>query len=173
MKRLLLLAVLITMCAVLCSCVSTAPVLMPEYTIPPELTPTPEPTPEPTPTPVPTPSPTPLIDVTGVAIDGLDHFQRYLDIKNIQVYEQCDDSFIDAVITNSYPKAIMCAVSVAFSDENGEVVAQSKLQTRDGEYVLLLAPGDTTVFAQIDTDMSLTSLPFELSYDAALGVLPV
>lgn len=169
-KRFLCLSVLI--CMLLCGCVSTAPVLMPEYTIPPEITPTPVPTVAPTPSLVSTPIPTPLIDVTGIAIDGLDHFQRYLSFKNIQVYEQCEDTFIDAVITNSYEKTIMCAVSVSFNDENGEMVAEGELQTRDGEYVLLLSPGDTTVFAQIDTDICLTALPFTFSYDATLGVLP-
>lgn len=162
----------IALCLLASACVRSAPTLMPEYTIPPEVTPTPTPEVTPTPTPEPTPSPTPLIDVTGVDIDGLEHFQRYLSFKNIQVYEQCEDTFIDAVISNSYPKVLMCAVSVSFTDENGELLAETKLQTRDGEYVLLLQPGETTVFAQIDTDMCLTAVPFTFNYDAALGVLP-
>ncbi len=165
-------ALLLSVCLLLPACINTRPVLMPAYTLPPEITPTPIPTP--TPTPVPTPSPTPLIDITGVDIEGLDHFQRYLSFRNIQVYEQCEDTFVDAVMVNTYPQTIMCAVTISFyEEEGGETIAEGQMQTRDGEYVLLLAPGETTVYAQIDTDMRLTAMPFKLSYDAALGVLPV
>lgn len=81
---------------------------------------------------------------------------------------------MDAVMVNAYPAPILCAVTLSFYEEEGEgePVAEGRLQTRDGQYVLTLAPGETTVFAQIDTDMTLTDLPFTLSYDMTLGVLP-
>ena len=173
-KRLLCAALALCMLAAGTGCIDTRPSLRPQFTLPPEPTPTPEPTPEPTPAPVLTPSPTPLIDVTGADISGLDHFERYLSFRNIQVYEQCDDTFVDAVIVNEYPQIIMCAVTISFYEKEGEAaIAEAKMQTRDGEFVLLLSPGETTVFAQIDTDMRLTAMPFTLSYDAALGVLPL
>ncbi len=174
MKKLFL-CIGLWLCLLLAGCIDTRPTLRPEYTVPPEPTPTiaPTPTPEITPTPIPTPSPTPLVDVTGISIEGLEHFQRYLFFKNIQVYEQCDDSFVDAVIVNAYPQTIMCAVTISFFGEDGEeLIAEGKMQTRDGEFVLLLEPGENTVFARLDTDMRLTDAPFKLSYDAALGVLP-
>lgn len=175
MKRSFFAAALL-MCFLASGCIDAGPVLMPQYTLAPEPTLTPEIiiTPEPTPTPPPTPSPTPLIDVTGLDIEGLDHFQRYLSFRNVQVYEQCEDSFVDAVIVNEYPQTIMCAVTISFYEEEGaEPIAEGKMQTRDGEYVLLLQPGETTLYTQIDTDMRLTAMQFKLSYDAALGVLPV
>lgn len=163
----------IMLCMLLCGCVHDEPVLMPVYTLPIEPTPTPAPTLTPTPTAVPTPSPTPLIDVTGVDIEGVDHFRRYLHFRNIQVYEQCEDTFVDALLVNDYPLPLMCAATVTFYEqEGGETIAEGKLQTRDGEYVLLLQPGETTVYAQIDTDMRLTDMPFALAFDASLGVLP-
>lgn len=162
----------------LTGCIDTRPALVPAYTMPPEPTPaptpSPTPTPTPSPTPEPTPSPTPLIDVTGADIEDMAHFERYLSFRNIQVYEQCEDTFVDAVIVNEYPQTIMCAVTIAFyEEEGGEMVAEGRMQGMDGAYVLLLAPGSNTVYAQIDTDMRLTAMPFRLNYDASLGVLPV
>ncbi len=174
MKRIAICLALM-LCMPLCGCVRDEPVLMPAYTLPSDPTPTlaPAPTIAPTPTPAPTPSPTPLIDVTGVDIEGVDHFRRYLHFRNIQVYEQCEDTFVDALLVNDYPLPLMCAATVTFYEEaGGEGIAEGKLQTRDGEYVLLLPPGETTIFAQIDTDMRLTALPFEIAFDASLGVLP-
>ena len=104
----------LALCMLLCGCVHDEPVLMPAYTLPPEPTPTPVPTLTPTPTIAPTPSPTPLIDVTGADIEGVDHFRQYLRFCNIQVYEQCEDTFVDAVLVNAYPLPLMCAASVTF-----------------------------------------------------------
>ena len=42
----------------------------------------------------------------------------------MQVYEQDDDTFVDAIILNEYPETIVCAAGVAFYDENGELVAE-------------------------------------------------
>ena len=163
------------LCALFCGCVQDEPVLMPAYTVPPEATPTPVPTIvlTPSPTVAPTPSPTPLIDVTGADIEGVEHFKQYVRFRNIQVYEQCEDTFVDAVIVNEYPLPLMWAATISFYEEaGGEMIAEGKLQTRDGAYVLLLQPGETTVFAQIDTDMRLTASPYTLTFDASLGVLP-
>lgn len=158
-------------------CIRAKPVLMPEYTPPPEAAPTPEitPTPEPTLTPQPTPEAgediDPLHDALGEWISGVDHYKQYLEFKNIQVYEQCDDTFVDAVVVNTYPQRILCAASVSFTEEE-ETVAAGKLQTRDGQYALALEPGETTVFAQIDTDMGITALDYRIEYDETLGVMP-
>ena len=38
--------------------------------------------------------------------------------------------------------------------------------------MLVLAPGETTVFAQIDTDIVLTDKPLEFVFDESLGVKP-
>ena len=74
---------------------------------------------------------------------------------------------------NSYPETLVCAVDVHFFEEEGGVeIAEGQLQTRDGQYVLVLAPGETTVFAQIDTDIVLTDKPFEFQFDEAFGIGP-
>ena len=167
----LLLALLLCMGAV-SGCVRERPVLLPEYTLP---TPTPEPMPEPTPEPIPTPEPTPTatpdFDALGRFVSSSLHYTQYVSFEMIQVYEQAEDTFLDAVAVNSYPETLVCAVDVHFFEETGGAeIAGSQLQTRDGQYVLVLAPGETTVFAQIDTDIVLTDKPLEFMFDEAFGI---
>ena len=100
-----------------------------------------------------------------------EHYERYITFNNIQVYEQFNDTFMDAVVVNSYIEPIVCAVDILFA-ENDEVIASGKLQTRDGKYVLVLQPGENTVYAQINTDMTLTLMDFTFKYDDGLGVWP-
>ena len=135
-------AILLAICLLSCGCVHTGAELLPQST----LAPTPEPTPEPTIEPTPEPT-TEVIasqaaevyDAMGEYISGPDHFRRYLAFKNIQVYEQCEDTFMDAVAENSYQETIVCALSIVFYDEDGNAIAQGRVQTRDGQYVLRLA----------------------------------
>lgn len=163
-------------------CVAYAPVLNPAVTLAPSaaLTPMPSPTLTPVPTlaPLPTvalaPAATPSIgvyDALGAFVSTPEHYKQYIALKNIQVYEQFGDTFVDAVATNTYPEPIVCAVDILFADGE-ELVAQGKLQTQDGQYVLILQPGDTTVYAQVNTDMTLTLADFTLQYDSGLGVWP-
>lgn len=107
----------------------------------------------------------------GVLVATPEHYEQYITYRNIQVYEQFNDTFMDAVAVNGYPEPIVCAVDIVFS-ENGETVASGKLQTQDGKYVLILQPGENTVYAQINTDMTLTLMDFTLKYDEGLGVWP-
>ena len=173
-RRARIAAILLIICLLSCGCVHTRAQLLPQST----LAPTPEPTPEPTIAPTPEPtmeviaSAAEVYDAMGAYISGPDHFRRYLAFKNIQVYEQCEDTFMDAVAENSYEETIVCALSIVFYDEDGNAVTQGRVQTRDGQYVLRLAPGDTTLFAQIDTDTALTDLDFEFVFSETLGVLP-
>lgn len=169
----LLLALLLCMGAV-SGCIRERPVLLPEYTLPtPMPEPTPEPTPEPIPTPEPTPTATPEFDALGRFVSSSLHYTQYVSFEMIQVYEQAEDTFLDAVAVNSYPETLVCAVDVHFFEEAGGVeIAGSQLQTRDGQYVLVLAPGETTVFAQIDTDIVLTDKPLEFMFDEAFGIRP-
>jgi len=173
-------ATLAAICLSLCGCVDTGAHIVPSVTLAPEPTPTPVPTPEPTPTPE--PSPTPALpemadldvayDALGEYITSADHYQRYITFRNIQVYEQHEDTFMDAIAVNEYPDTLVCAVEIAFFDEEGEPIAYSRAQTRDGQYVLRLQPGDNTIFAQIDTDMRLTDKEFTLGFSPELSVLP-
>lgn len=177
----LLLPLIIALCLCLSGCVvDTTAVLQPEVTLAPQSTPTPVPTATPlaTPTPAPAESRAPiagvdtLYDALGEYVSGAAHFQRYLTFERIQVYEQAEDTFLDAVVVNTYPQTLVCALEVVFTDEEGKELASARTQTRDGQYVLHLAPGETIIFAQIDTDITLTDKPFELIYNESLGVLP-
>lgn len=159
----------------LCGCVRARPVLDPSRTLPaPTAKPTPSPvaSPSPTPTTEPTATPAPVYDALGNYISGAEHFKQYLSFRNVQVYEQEGDTFVDAIVVNDYPQTIVCAAGAAFYDENEELVAQGRLQTRDAQYILILPPGETTLFAQVDTDMTLTDLDIKIIFDDALGVKP-
>ena len=81
-------------------------------------------------------------------------------------------TFIDAVAVNEYPDTLVCALNIRFFDEDGTEIASGRVQTRDGQYVLRLENGDKTLFAQIDTDMTLTDKEFRLEYSEDLNVLP-
>ncbi len=168
-----------------CGCVRFESTIDPDSTIPPDVeeieetpieeqpTPTPEATAEPTPEPTPeTVQQIDVYDELGAFITGSDHYKRYISFENIQVYEQEEDTFVDMQAVSTYPKAILCALYMQFTDETGEIVAECRLQTQDGQYLLSLQPGTTTLYAQVPTDMSVTDLDFTLNYDESVDVAP-
>ncbi|MDO4568166.1 MAG: hypothetical protein Q4B99_04315 [Clostridia bacterium] len=162
-------AVLLT--CFLSGCLVAIPVIRDDITAPPV-------TEAPTETPAPEPTPSPSsggvrTDAFGVQIAAGDHFIRYLEFSNVSVYEQSGDTFLDAMVTNSYPEPIMCSIIVRFFESGSIEVASANLQAGDGAYALVLAPGTNYLYAQIDTDLSLVELDFELEYDLAVGVQPV
>lgn len=168
-------ALLIAALMALSGCVEARPTLDAGNTLPPEATPTPSPTPSPTPEPTETPAGTAAVsqfDALGNYITGADHFKQYISFRNVQVYEQEDDTFVDAIAVNDYPETLVCALTAAFYDDTKELVASGSMQTRDAQYILILEPGETVIFAQIDTDMALTALDIELIFDDSLGVRP-
>ena len=123
MKIKALLAIILA-CLCIAGCVNTASVIDPSATMPPE----PTATPEPTPTPAPTPEAAKLnmadlssaYDELGVLISTADHFEQYVTFRNIQVYEQYEDTFMDAIAVNEYPDTLVCAVDIIFYDEEAE-----------------------------------------------------
>lgn len=174
-KKIAKLLTAVSVCLLLTGCVNTGAHIVPSVTMPPESTQPPEPTPSPTPEPVQVEEMADLssaYDKNGLLIVGEEHFQQYISFKNIQVYEQCGDTFMDAVAVNEYPDTLVCALNIRFFDEDGTEIASGRVQTRDGQYVLRLENGDNTMFAQIDTDMTLTDKEFRLEYSEDLNVLP-
>lgn len=166
-------AVLVLVCMLAGGCVRQSPVLLPDYTLPtPTPVPTPAPTPVPTPTPVPEPTLAPEFDALGLFVGSKMHYRQYISFEMIQVYEQAEDTFLDAVAVNAYPEPLVCAVDVRFFEESGDEIAAGALQTRDGQYVLVLAPGENTVFARMDTDIVLTDKPLQFIFDETFGVSP-
>lgn len=163
-------------------CVSAVPLFVPSVTLAPvpteSIAPTPSATPTPQQTAVLTPTPTSepqrligVYDALGAFVSMPEHYRQYLEFKNIQVYEQFGDTFVDAVAVNTYPQPLVCAADIVFY-EGEETVASGKLQTQDGQYVLILQPGENTIYAQVNTDMSLTLMEFVFQYDDGLGVWP-
>ena len=99
-KRIVKLLIAVSVCMLLTGCVNTGAHIVPSVTMPPESTQPPEPTPSPTPEPVQVEEMADLssaYDRNGLLIVGEEHFQQYISFKNIQVYEQCGDTFMDAV----------------------------------------------------------------------------
>ena len=111
------------------------------------------------------------VDALGNAISGPEHYRQYLQLKNIQVYEECDDTFIDADLVSTYPKPLICAIEIVFY-RDGIQIASSNLQTRDGKYVLSVAEGSTAVYGQVDTDISVTNLYFKIIFNEDVDVAP-
>lgn len=180
-KRLLAALAILCLCPGLSGCVvDTSAVLRPESTLAPEAAPSPAPPPEPEGAQASPPARShapiagvdTMCDAKGEYVSGAAHFQRYLTFKDIQVYEQAEDTFLDAAVLNAYPQTLVCALDVVFLDGEGKELASARIQTRDGQYVLRLPPGETVIFAQIDTDVTLTDKEFELIYNESLGVLP-
>lgn len=112
-------------------------------------------------------------DLLGNIISGPDHYARYLRFENIVIYEEDEDTFLDGVIVNGYGLPITCAVDIIYEDEDGTEIARSRLQTRDGSYLLVLQPGDNIVFARILTDMTLTDREYRFEYDKEAGIRPL
>lgn len=182
-KRIFYLAAVLVLAAVLmCSCVRFESSIDMDITLPEpteSATAEPEATPEATQTPLATIEPTPealqqieVYDELGAFIADSKHYRRYISFENIQVYEQAEDTFVDMQAVNEYPKPIVCALYMRFTDENGEVIAECRLQMQDGQYLITLEPGTNTLYAQVPTDMRITSADFTIEYDETIDVLP-
>lgn len=181
-KTIVLLLVAVLTAGIMCSCVRFESSIDPAATLPmptESATAEPEATVEVTQTPLATIEPTPealqqmeVYDELGAFIADSKHYRRYISFENIQVYEQAEDTFVDMQAVNGYPKPIVCALYMRFTDENSELIAECRLQTQDGQYLLTLKPGTTTLYAQVPTDMRITSVDFTIEYDDTIDVLP-
>lgn len=163
------------LCCALSACVTIRPVFDPALTLA-VSTPTLVPTATPKSTPVATPSPSPTADFInedslGNTVEGTEHYRQYLQLVNVQVYESCGDTFVDARVDSTYPETLICAIKLVFY-RDGQEIASTNLQTRDGQYILSVTEGGNTVYGQVDTDISLTSLPYEVVFDENVGISP-
>lgn len=158
------------------ACVDEKPIIHTDITPEPSARPvvkTPDPTEAPDlVTPAPTDAPVNDTDAMGDKITGPEHFSKYLTFENLIVYEEAGDTFMDGTVKNSYPVPITCAVDIVYYNDDGEEIARARLQTRDGNYLLKLMPGETVVFARILTDMTLTDREFKLEFDTSVGIIP-
>lgn len=111
-------------------------------------------------------------DILGNAVQGANHFERYLNYFDVQVYEQFDDTFVDMKITNSYPEALKTALKITFFDKSGTEIASAMFQSQDGQYAMVLPTGESTLYAQVNTDTTVTDFDFTIEYDTSFAVMP-
>ena len=165
----------------LVGCIDISPKLDPGITPPPLGTealaadassaePTANPTAEPTPDA--SVSPDEFKDVLGNVIYSDNHFERYISFRDVLVYEENGDTFVDLTVDNSYPKMIMCAVNIAFYNDDGSIIASSSLQMPDGSFMLSIPSGKSSLFARVLTDTLLTNKTFRLIFDQQTGIKP-
>ncbi|MEL7609035.1 MAG: hypothetical protein AAGU74_05975 [Bacillota bacterium] len=136
-------------CAFFGGCVDTRPILLPDVTLPASAEPTEEPAASPA-------QETAAPEEPPASADPMD-YGEYLLYQDIAVYEQEGYTLFDATIVSGYPGALVCVMDVCFSDKQGEV-ARGRLTDGSGQEVLYLYEGETRVYAQIETDMSVTIL---------------
>lgn len=125
---------------------------------------------EPTPLPTPTPAPSPLaqewkpesgeIDALSVPVYEDTHYLRYLTFQNLRVYEYAGGTLFDGVCANAYPETLAGAFELVFTDKDGTEIARAPVYTRSGGN--LFPPGETVLYAEINTDMDIQLTPFEL-----------
>ncbi len=155
----------------LCSCVGSRSKLVPSSTLAPTVIPTLEATAEPTIVPT-----APVIDrstdLFGKSVQGANHFEQYIKYFNIQVYEQCDDTFVDMKIENSYLAPLKLGLKITFFDKTGLEVASAMFQSQNGQYAMVLPQGESTVYAQVNTDTTITDFDFRIDFDTAFAVMP-
>lgn len=155
----------------LCSCVGSRGVLVPSSTLAPTILPTLEATFEPTPL-ITAPVIDRSTDLLGNAVQGANHFEQFISFSNIQVYEQCNDTFVDMKIENSYPAPLKIALKITFFDENDLEAANAMFQSQNGQYAMILPSGASSVYAQVNTDMTITDLDFRIDFDSSFAVMP-
>lgn len=158
----------------LCSCVGSRSKLIPASTLAPTSMPTAEAV---LPTSMPTLMPTmPIIDRTvdllGNAVTSANHFEQYIRYFDVQVYEQCSDTFVDMKIENSYLAPLKLGLKITFFDGSGAEVASAMFQSQNGQYAMILDQGTCPVYAQVNTDTAITELDFKIDFDTSFAVMP-
>lgn len=146
------LAFLLIFAAFCGGCARQQGILNPDVTLPPTVTPTPEPTPSPTPA----ATPEPAAEATPEPVD----YWTYLSFQDIYVYEESGDTFFQGVVQSEYPGRLIAVLDVFFYNDDKNEIARGRLLNGEGGDVLVFAPGETRVYARVDTDMSVTALDF-------------
>lgn len=109
-----------------------------------------------------------MLDALGLPIEGEEHYLRYLEFRDIRIYEYGDGTFLDAICINSYPVKLEGALDVVFRDSEGIEVARANLQVADGS--CRLDPGKNRIYAQINTDMDVQMMDF--TFENVQDMLP-
>jgi hypothetical protein len=124
------------------------------------------PTPAATPTPLPDPfsaeitaEPVPT-DPLGKEIVSDDHYFQYLSFGEMRVYEYEDGTFLDGVCVNAFPLPLDGEVNIVYYTESGKVCGVGRIHNALG--TTMLETGTNAVYAEINTDISVTEMDFVL-----------
>ncbi len=120
------------------------------------------PTPSPSPTPAPqtftasiTGTPAPA-DALGKAIEEPDHYDHYLSLGDLRVYEYGEATFLDGVIVNGYPEPLDGEIEMVYYTAEGKLCGRGKLRNAAGGTVL--KSGSNAIYAEISTDIDVQML---------------
>ena len=164
MKRLSLLILTLTVLLSLSACENAAPVLAGTPT--PAATPTPLPdafTAEITAVPLPT-------DLLGNEIESGDHYWQYLSFGELRVYEYDDGTFLDGLCVNAYPEALDGEVHIVYYTSDEKVCGVGVLHNAAG--ATRLETGTNAIYAEINTDISVTDMDFVLEVTTPFAPVP-
>lgn len=123
----------------------------------------------PAPTPTPTLPPVELaytreeeVDANGARIyDANTHYHHYVTFSYLRVYEYAEGTLLDGLCTNQYNEPLEGTYEIVFMDAQGVIVAKASLYF--GESLNHIPAGECPVYAQIDTDIDIQTLPFEIA----------
>ena len=130
----------------------------------------------PSPSPVPELFSIPPINGNGFTTDSnglpiLDeqrhYFDYYLSISNLRIYEQNEETLIDATISNSYGKTLVGELRIIFRAEDGIMFGYGDFYTASG--ALKLLPGENRVYCDVLTEVNVQDMPYELSIVTPFG----
>lgn len=134
------------------------------------------PTPAATPTPLPdafsaeiTAVPLPT-DLLGSEIQADDHYWQYISFGELRVYEYSDGTFLDGRCVNAYPKPLIGAVNIVYYTADGKVCGIGSMHNAAG--TMLLETGTNAIYAEINTDIDVTSMDFVLEIETQFMPLP-
>lgn len=118
-----------------------------------------------------TPEPVPLviapIEGEGFTADGnglpilhpeTHYFDYYLTISNLRIYEQNEETLIDAVIVNSLTKPVSGGLRIVFTDTDGIQYGYGDFYTASG--TLKLMPGENRVYCDVLTEVDVQQMAF-------------
>ena len=131
------------------------------------------PTPAATPTPLPDPltaeiTAAPLAtDALGSVIEGVDHYWQYLSFGALRVYEYGDGTFLDGICVNAYPLPLDGEVNIVYTTSDGKICGIGKIHNVLG--TTLLETGSNAIYAEINTDIDVTSMEFSLVIKTAFA----
>lgn len=123
----------------------------------------------PTPTPVPEPLEIAPIEDDGFTVDsnGLPilnehthYYDYYLAIQNMRLYEHNDETLIDAVILNSFPRTLVGELRIVFRGADGIQYGFGDFATATG--TLKLLPGENRVYCNVRTEVDVQQMEYEL-----------